>query len=433
MAEFPFLFFGARAGDWYEGANMGHAYELVFAAAPSAQDKAAVAEAFEKALEGGVVEPSDARHPWLWSGPFALLRVGETFARDSTPMREKFFATMESALKAIHAVCPLRQATYNNMSELGKRDRWTAWSLRRQPGGPGPRPPNDRYQRLYFDDVVDAGAPPMAPDPAFDERRLAVRNGLADAKMASRGAKAAAAGEITLVPTEYKKKDPPAPLAALLARQPEPRVLEAAGGRYIGTTFGKDRSVVFHWAPGFDQLHDFGLPREGFHAIDLHPDGTRGIAASKLTGAIYELSVLEGTTRLVWQNDPKIDSAACVAGDGIAFLGLATKSKTARDRSLHLIVPKGKAYERVAETRLRALSLVSGLEGRILCAVRAEDLSIFGLRETKLKQLARLEEDVGVVRDGGRLLAVQRQTSYFEIANLEGAYAKAFPPGKRGK
>jgi hypothetical protein len=40
----PFLYFGSHPSDWFEGANMGHLYELRFATAPSAAQRRAIGD-----------------------------------------------------------------------------------------------------------------------------------------------------------------------------------------------------------------------------------------------------------------------------------------------------------------------------------------------------------------------------------------------------
>jgi hypothetical protein len=61
---FPFLFFGASPGDWYEGASCGHLYLLCFDGALAAEARLAVADA----AAIGPLEPLDWLEcgEWLW-------------------------------------------------------------------------------------------------------------------------------------------------------------------------------------------------------------------------------------------------------------------------------------------------------------------------------------------------------------------------------
>lgn len=52
----PFLFYGRRPDDWFEGANDGHFYELRFRTAAEGKARAAVARAFEGKLRGSAVD-----------------------------------------------------------------------------------------------------------------------------------------------------------------------------------------------------------------------------------------------------------------------------------------------------------------------------------------------------------------------------------------
>ena len=68
---YPFRFYGLAPGDWFEGANLGHAYEVHFASSPKAATRKQIATAFETAIASLPVEADDSRARWLWSGEWA--------------------------------------------------------------------------------------------------------------------------------------------------------------------------------------------------------------------------------------------------------------------------------------------------------------------------------------------------------------------------
>jgi hypothetical protein len=105
-APFPFLWFGRRPKDWYEGANDGHAYEICFAQAPTEKERAKIVAAFKKSLRSSAATMS--KEPWLWSSRFALAFTGEKSAGEI----DAFFDAMDTAVRAVHALAPIEQVVF---------------------------------------------------------------------------------------------------------------------------------------------------------------------------------------------------------------------------------------------------------------------------------------------------------------------------------
>ena len=100
-----FRTYGFSPTDWYEGANLGHAFEVRFEKAPTAAAKKQLAELFEERMARGPAQASP--EPWLWSGPWAYFLVGEREgdARDT-------FTSVEATLRAMHRAWPLAEAIF---------------------------------------------------------------------------------------------------------------------------------------------------------------------------------------------------------------------------------------------------------------------------------------------------------------------------------
>lgn len=163
--SFDFLFWGSNPGDWLEGANDGHAYELRFATAPSAEQRRAVGEAFFAALKKAPATASV--RDWLWSGPWAVLFVGEKKAGHARAL----FAHMASVFAALHKAHPLAEVIYWNARTEGTDD-WERWT-REQSAKPTPGPnwaglaPMGMYARER-----DATLASGTSDPAFELARV---------------------------------------------------------------------------------------------------------------------------------------------------------------------------------------------------------------------------------------------------------------------
>jgi hypothetical protein len=177
-----FQFYGDDPGEWFDGADGGHRYELHFRHAPDPAMRLAIARAFEETLAGGGVN-TDAGS-WLWAGPWALFRVGE-----AQPGRalEKFFPDMSDALDAVHEVAPLVEVHYANARASGYGDDWVPLSIRPAPE-PAPAWPNDDLSIGYFGERWRRVAMPTSTDEAFEAERRRVRSEATARTQAARSA-----------------------------------------------------------------------------------------------------------------------------------------------------------------------------------------------------------------------------------------------------
>ncbi len=154
---FPFLFYGARAGDYSDGFS----YELRFQKTLDKKTRTALAVAFEAALaeRGGTWDAS-----WKWSGPWALVEFGDC---DPTPLLKD----LEVVIEAVHGVAPLDQAIFIEAEATSAEDAWTAWSLA-QRAAPAAGPTSGTTSPLYERDD-DPELPRYAADAAFDQAQIA--------------------------------------------------------------------------------------------------------------------------------------------------------------------------------------------------------------------------------------------------------------------
>ena len=150
-----YVFYGESPSDWFEGANLGHIYEIVFETEPDAKTKAKIAKLFTKATSKGLVEA--APHPWMWSGRWALFFVGERKKGG-----EPFFEAVKALMDQIHATAPLAEVIFR-----GTRADNTRYP---RPPTPGPKWPKLQFPK-QFGSSIDESLPMGAPDEAFEKAR----------------------------------------------------------------------------------------------------------------------------------------------------------------------------------------------------------------------------------------------------------------------
>jgi predicted DNA-binding WGR domain protein len=125
--KYPFLFYGAHPGDW-----AGFIYAFRFVTAPGADTRLAIAEAWEKSARKTTVDTEGDN--WRWSGNWGLASLD---AKGSD--WDRFYAQLESCLRAVHAVAPLAEVIDCAATTLSDSDEWTSWTLAIQPL-PSPQP-----------------------------------------------------------------------------------------------------------------------------------------------------------------------------------------------------------------------------------------------------------------------------------------------------
>ena len=132
----PFLFYGAHPAEWYGGGRLD--YEVKFAAAPTGAQRVAIAAAVREQIRGFAEIRLDAYDRWHWAETWAALVVRTNTSETDWSV---FFDEVAALFGAIHAACPVELVVCRSVdvSELGKDDAWTAWSLTTRPDI-GPRP-----------------------------------------------------------------------------------------------------------------------------------------------------------------------------------------------------------------------------------------------------------------------------------------------------
>ncbi len=167
----PFRFYGAQPSEWYGGGRLD--YEVQFAQAPQAADRATIAAALEQILDGFRAVRLDGFDRWTWADDWAWVIVR---TRSMEIDWDLFFVEVDALFRAIHAARPLVQVACRSVdpSPNVPDDPWTAWSIETQ-ADPGPRP---RWRTDVRPDARDRFAPhaPARPaavviDPAFEAAR----------------------------------------------------------------------------------------------------------------------------------------------------------------------------------------------------------------------------------------------------------------------
>lgn len=307
-ASFPFRFYGIEPRDWFEGANLGHLYELQFVKAPSAATRRSIAEAFEAAAFASPVDV-DA-DPWRWSGAWVALFVGERSAGDARGT----FEAMGELCKAIHAVAPLAQVVFHGARERGT-DGWDAWSVKQQEPTPGPAWPGLDTSMGAYGTERPARKASVSTDKAFEAARVAARNKLRLAHRPKTG----------LVAVK-KPPVPPAPPRAHEKLFPDRADVFVVNGRTFGVAGNYDDKHVA-WVDG-TKLKRVKLP--WFEALGVHRDGDRLLYASNKM--VYEVTLPSTKSAPVLDCGQKLSGVAYGPGDTIlamtlGHLGLFARSK----------------------------------------------------------------------------------------------------------
>jgi hypothetical protein len=410
--SYPFRYYGRQPLDWFEGANLGHLFELVFVETPTLEQKTQIARVFETMLAGGPAEPSDA--PWLFSGRFAAFRFGERWHDGA---RAAFSRVADLAL-AIHRIATLEAVYFRNARGAGD-SAWDAWSTSSASHPPaGPRFPP--YEDIgFYKRANDPTLPDAAADPAFEDARRAARTEHRR-RIATREADARlAAGEIALVPLSDDEKPSPRPDPAAEVRKhrfaPDDVVIvhptgqavatiRAADGRYRALVVIRDGERVRVALP---ETQDLSRPA-------IRADGGAALVADRR--ALYEIDLRTAEAKRLW-------SSTAEEGD-LAEVGYA-----ANDRPLVLALKRLVLFDRTASglERLAAIAATPRtfgvmLDGHAFLAGAPGDkkgVIVVGEAAGKLKTLATLGEHVWSPElVDGRVL-VHGVGATYELANLE--------------
>jgi hypothetical protein len=163
---FPFLFYGRRPGDWYEGRKI---YAIRFKSEPDAAARRALGGALATLLQRG--------ERLAFAGARAELSVEEVSIDDEPDV---LFNRVEKILAAAHRVAPIDQVVMKTARARGK-SAWDKWTLEQRAV-----PARD-------------GAPAVAIDADFEDGRAQKAAG----GQAKAAAKAKAKGEVALVRTRW--------------------------------------------------------------------------------------------------------------------------------------------------------------------------------------------------------------------------------------
>ncbi|KYF70858.1 hypothetical protein [Sorangium cellulosum] len=445
---FPFLFYGRLPTDFGDHVT-GHPYEIRFAEAPDDAGRAALARAFEQAAHGTLVEPPPANQPWLWSGPWALVRLFESSGTPGPdePGFTKYFDHVEKVLRALHQVRPITEVVYGFASGHGLSS-WDRFTEEHKPA-PEPHPPAGGYHRAFgaprkAPDLPATEAPslpPATPDAAFEAARAAARDELTRAEADRRLKQAAAKGGIALMPIEERDVPPPpeAPawmtaaceaLAPPRPRQPPtPRwhIERAATGAYVALISpDATRNILAVVDAEGPPPRTVDLPRlAGRRVLRLRPDGGAALYAD--ARSLFEVSLPEVRARILWtvEHAPGDDDwvEALYLPDG--------RIAASTTRGLHLLARD--------ETELRPADFVPlpgdyhelaiTSDGRFLVATTASGTAgttVFGLRDAELRVIGMIKQEArGPFARGGRLF-VDSKGKLAEIVRLDAAYEAAF-------
>jgi len=421
-----FDFYNESPGDWVEGANQGHRYELRFLEEPSPEQKAKIAERYEVALAEGPAEP--ARAFWKWSGPFAYFLAGERWLGNPRAA----FARIAELVRSLDRITPLQHAAF-----LGARE------AKRWPPGNAPR---------GVDAVrgVDDALPEPAVDEGFEEARCEARDALAARRIAS--AFGSVEGlELLPFPDErvpHAGRDEPGDELRALFEVPDP--LWITKGRPPNTysqatdgdhpVVGSPRPVarvregrfvraVAYARDGERHLVE-GLPRD-LRALVISADGASGIVTDG--ESIFEIDFDAGHARSRW--------TATEAIHALALFGPLWALKTTSE--LVVVDPRGDDVAQVARMALKdRWSIWVALEERVLAvSAYGKGTRFLGFCEGKLKSLAtipkisgwvtRIDDEVvfvsGTGGGGRRCVAVRGLDALYD------AWAKPIREGARKK
>lgn len=372
----PFLFYGARPADWFEGANCGHAYALRFRSPPSPEERLAIARAFESALAGSAVET--ACRAFRWKDTWLMCTVGEAHVGGSAA---RFFEAMERALLAVHAAPGggLEAAVFLGEREPGREDRWSRWSAQR---AERPVPP------AWESGAVDAACE------AERERVRSARSG----ELLARGAEArAGSGKVALVPAEVP------PLGGVF--------VTASGAKYRFTREGSVRVLEVDTDGQWRKL-SVGLHEDSVRIHAPSPDGRSLLVGVK--GLVREVDLGSGKSEDLLNLRIPVRGVAWLDNGLIAAVTDAeTFLLSVADRS------QVRFLRQVAFGGTGLFSMLGGTVVAIVSKYAPSPVTLFARQGTQLYRMAALKSDVDTLfeRDG-RVFATSGGQG-FELVNLE--------------
>lgn len=423
--------YGLFPGDWYEGANCGHGYEIKFQRVPDATSKQRIAEAYERTLADGPAEP--AREPWYWSESWALLYVGQRWDVSADAMAEPFetFSAMADLFDKLNEVAAIAEVIFWGAREL---DEDEAEEARDEPPSDGPEYPN--YSSInddLFGRKRDSSLPKGAVDEAFEQARAmarpihdASRSDLAPSRPAQPAG--AATDEVVCEPGDLEG-------LTSAPRLPD-RILDQFRVGIQTYRWCPDGSIVLVHGQGREsrfyraQPEQDAEPVEGFvfepvhqPVFSLHPDGQRALVVAKKSfpshweAEVCEVDLTNGECARLLQMDAWLTCAMYAGNDRIAYL-------ISREK-LVLCKRDGGSLEPLSELPVNRTNLESCLDGRALALWGGSGLVVYGVYGDELRCVAddlSFEVDHAWAEDGRLFCAIDARRH--EVINLPTAYER---------
>ncbi len=412
-APYPFLFYGHAPGDFAEGANAGHFWEIRFVRAGNDEELRAVATAWADALAGSPVATVD----WHFAGPWALARCGED-APSGDDHHRRFFAAVEKAMRAVHAVLPIAEVVFGNGRGAGVGP-WDAWSHAEQ-AWPSPYPEFEDYTRFYGVDhpdyreaFGDASLGTGAKRPAFDEALHAAFARHARAEATAEAAKQKKRkGGLVFAPIDQSEvdrlaaldRDAMAPLNARLealgASRARPRLLGPSGRVVVWIETGKLQQKLAYADPVDTALRTPELPVvTGWIEAKLSPDGAR-IAVIQTHNLVVTVSDTDGANELVAFRTAEKRSLKDAAWVSPMRLVVVAQGQ------LHIVDLSGGAPVVVSSTPAKSPARVySCRAGTLLVVARYDERSdVWAVRGDELAKLGEAKGEIsGAVEDAAAI------------------------------
>lgn len=435
MEDFPFRFYGRAPGDWFEGANDGHGYEIAFAAEPDADARRAFTRTLVHQLASGPARAGGA--PWLWSGRFVRLDIGERWLGAVRAA----FGQLAGVLVTIHrTIAPIAQVIFFGAREPGD-GAWDAASVAAQPDpDPGPpyEPPID-LGIVAYPRATDPALPIAKPDPDVEALREEIQRDISARKARERVAKASDKTPMSAFPAERVAEHAAAQPRLSDAQRarfqiPDPLVLD---GKHTDGEHPVDALVALPCAKRFDRGqprglvyldHDgarrevTGLPPQDDRAWYfgnlrgpwLRPDGDAfWIAVGKL---LYEVHVRDGVARETFTASHSIGNLHLLP-DGNWLLVLET--------GLTVIDPRDHAVRDHQKTTTNRTIAVLGGELLLAENYMKKQLEAWGYHEGALKRLRTYGAPLMVPRevDGEIVCEVGYSKEWVSLDGLDELFA----------
>lgn len=421
VASARYRFYGAMPNDWFEGANEGHAYELLFAEAPSAERRATLAAVFEKRLKKGPAEPAAA--PWLWSGRFALLAVGERDAGEDDRARAAFRA-MAELFDELDLVAKLVQVVFFGARERGNDATERAAIAAQARPTPGPRWSSFESPNLYGSGT-DASLASGEEDLAFEEARIEQRLGK-KAAAAAKAKRAAQLGSNDLVAIPVKSKDqrwskrPDSAAVQRLAPCAEPAL--AAGRIYFQRPVGPDGYRFGSAALDGSDLRLLETTLRGWGRAPgfvVSPDGKR-VATSDWDEAAQSYEALE--LDLATEARTSLGKTGRAVPAGFAYVVGDRLLMNVFGRELVLFGPTREPVARIAEGGTNLLAY----DDRIVILETSGTTDFYGVYGDAIVQLGAVVYTTMLRVVDGRIFG-QQLNKPVELVNLRAAYESRAP------